>query len=162
MQNVHYFREINFLSVRKRRWRTTSGLPLSLWHESASGAVVQIISFSYVVFLRRLVYSLFKMNSSTGTNFRRARKCAHFLVIHLFFFQCFCIFVLIRNMSIIFANFQFFGGTEASPAYHKRTAAVALAGVRPRRSGADHPPGDLLARVQAGLRAALHIGHRPT
>ncbi len=52
--------------------------------------------------------------------------------------------------------------TEAALPYHKRTAAVALAGVRPRRCGADHPPGDLLARVQAGLRAALRIGHRPT
>jgi hypothetical protein len=43
MQNVHYFREVNFLSERKRRWRTTSGLPLSPWQESAAGAVAQII-----------------------------------------------------------------------------------------------------------------------
>jgi hypothetical protein len=57
---------------------------------------------------------------------------------------------------------QFFVGTEAALAYHKRTAAVALAGVGRWRRGADHPPRDLLARVQAGLRAALHIGHRPT
>ncbi len=57
---------------------------------------------------------------------------------------------------------HFFVRAEAALAYHKRTAAVALAGVRRWRRGADHPPGDLLARVQAGLRAALHIGHRPT
>jgi hypothetical protein len=69
-QYVHYFREINFLCEWKRRWRTTSGLPLSPWQESTPGAVAQIISFSYGVFLKRLVYSIFKMNSSTGTNFQ--------------------------------------------------------------------------------------------
>jgi hypothetical protein len=104
--------------------------------------VAQIISFSYGVFFKRLVYSLFKMNSSTGTNFQRARKCAHFLVKHLFF----SIFLYFRfnheylrcKMSTIFANFQIFVRTEAALAYHKRTAAVALAGVCPRRCGADH------------------------
>jgi hypothetical protein len=44
MQNVHYFRKFpKFLCERKRRCRTTSGLPLSPWQESAPGAVAQII-----------------------------------------------------------------------------------------------------------------------
>ena len=99
--NHEYLRRKNFIKMstifaksvffceRKRRWRTTSGLPLSPWQESAPGAVAQIISFSYSVFLKRLVYSLFKMNTSTGTNFQRARICAHFYVKHLFFFNVF-------------------------------------------------------------------------
>ncbi len=62
----------------------------------------------------------------------------------------------------LFSRNHFFVPTEAALTYHKWTAAVALARVRRRRRGADHPPGDLLARVQAGLRAALRIRHRPT
>jgi hypothetical protein len=41
-------------------------------------------------------------------------------------------------MSTIFANFQIFVRTEAALAYHKRTAAVVLAGIRRWPCGADH------------------------